>query len=112
MIDLHTRVVSDSQKIHNNNLGTGGFAVNLKFSESRKSEDFPRKLAKLMETFMLRGGMEIQINVVDKDTLLKAQKEPEKYQDLVVRIAGYSDYFVGLSKEMQEAVIMRSEHEF
>jgi pyruvate-formate lyase len=90
----------------------GGLAVNLKFSETRKSQDFPRKLAKLIETFMLRGGMEIQVNVVDRDTLLKAQKEPQNYQDLVVRIAGYSDYFVNLSREMQEEVIMRTEHEF
>jgi len=90
----------------------GGLAVNLKFSESRKSEDFPRKLTNLMETFMLRGGMEIQVNVVDRDTLLKAQEEPYKYQDLVVRVAGYSDYFVNLSKEMQAEVIMRTEHDF
>jgi formate C-acetyltransferase len=41
---------------------------------------------------MLRGGMEIQVNVVDRHILLKAQEEPDKYQDLVVRIAGYSDY--------------------
>ena len=90
----------------------GGLAVNLKFSETRKSQDFPRKLAKLIETFMLRGGMEIQVNVVDRDTLLKAQKQPQNYQDLVVRIAGYSDYFVNLSREMQEEVIMRTEHQF
>ena len=90
----------------------GGLAVNLKFSETRKSQAFPRKLAKLIETFMLREGMEIQVNVVDRDTLLKAQKEPQNYQDLVVRIAGYSDYFVNLSPEMQEEVIMRTEHEF
>ena len=90
----------------------GGIAVNLKFSEIRKSRDFPRKLAKIVDTFMLRGGMEVQINVVDTDTLLKAQKEPQDYQDLVVRIAGYSDYFVNLSKEMQEDVITRTEHDF
>lgn len=90
----------------------GGLAVNLKFSRSRKSREFPQKLAQLIETFMLREGMEVQVNVVDKDTLLKAQKEPEKHQDLVVRIAGYSDYFVNLSHEMQEEVIMRTEHEF
>jgi formate C-acetyltransferase len=90
----------------------GGLAVNLKFSETRKSEDFPGKLVKLIDTFMLRGGMEVQVNVVDRDTLLKAQKHPEDYQDLVVRIAGYSDYFVGLSPEMQQEVIMRTEHEF
>jgi len=56
--------------------------------------------------------MEIQVNVVDRDTLLKAQEEPDKYQDLVVRVAGYSDYFVNLSKEMQAEVIMRTEHDF
>ena len=53
----------------------------------------------------------MQINVVDKDTLLKAQEHPELYKDLVVRIGGYSDYFVHLSKEMQAEVIMRTEHE-
>ena len=90
----------------------GGIAVNLKFSESRKSEGFASKLTDLMETFMRRDGMEIQINVVDKETLLQAQERPEEYQDLVVRIAGYSDYFVGLSKEMQAEVIMRTEHDF
>ena len=90
----------------------GGLAVNLKFSETRKSEDFPGKLVNLIDTFMLRGGMEVQVNVVDRDTLLKAQKQPENYQDLVVRIAGYSDYFVGLSPEMQQEVIMRTEHDF
>ena len=90
----------------------GGLAVNLKFSQTKKSPEFENKLVQLIETFMLRGGMEVQVNVVDKDTLLKAQKEPEKYQDLVVRIAGYSDYFVTLSREMQEEVIMRTEHEY
>lgn len=106
-----TAVVKSTTKWNHSPM-LGGTAVNLKFSKSKKSGDFPHKLSKLMEIFMHRGGMEIQINVVDKDTLLKAQKEPEKYQDLVVRIAGYSDYFVGLSKEMQEEVIMRSEHDF
>ena len=53
----------------------------------------------------------MQINVVDKDTLLKAQEHPELYKDLVVRIGGYSYHFVHLSKEMQAEVIMRTEHE-
>jgi pyruvate-formate lyase len=47
---------------------------------------------------------------VDKATLLRAQKHPEQYRDLVVRIGGYSDYFVGLSPEMQQEIIMRTEH--
>jgi len=90
----------------------GGIAVNLKFSETKKSQDFAEKLVDLTESYMMRGGMELQINVVDRNKLLKAQKDPQNYQDLVVRIAGYSDYFVNLSKEMQEEVIMRTEHEF
>jgi len=106
-----TAVVKSTTKWDHTHM-LGGLAVNLKFSESRKSEDFPRKLTELMEIFLLRGGMEIQVNVVDRDTLLKAQEEPDKYQDLVVRIAGYSDYFVNLSKEMQAEVIMRTEHDF
>ncbi len=61
---------------------------------------------------MLRGGMEIQVNVVDRYILLKAQEEPDKYQDLVVRIAEYSDYFVKLSRETQSEAIMRTEHDF
>lgn len=89
----------------------GGGAVNVKFSRSRTSDSFAENLVNLIETFMLRGGFEIQVNVVDRDTLLKAQADPEDYPDLVVRIAGYSDYFVHLSKEMQDEVIMRTEHE-
>ena len=58
-----------------------------------------------------RGGFEIQVNVVDRDTLLKAQKNPEAYRDLVVRIGGYSDYFVKLSPQMQAEVLQRTAHE-
>ncbi len=89
----------------------GGIAVNLKFTRSGRGEDFVASLQSLVETFMLRGGFEIQINVVDRDMLLKAQAHPEAYRDLVVRIGGYSDYFVGLSPRMQEEIILRTEHE-
>ena len=58
-----------------------------------------------------RGGFEIQVNVVDKETLEKARLTPEEYRDLVVRIGGYSDYFVKLSDEMQREVILRTEHQ-
>jgi len=52
----------------------------------------------------------VQVNVVDKETLLAARDHPEQYRDLVVRIGGYSDYFVGLSEEMQAEIILRTEH--
>lgn len=56
------------------------------------------------------GGLEVQFNVVSKDTLIKAQHEPEKYGNLVVRVSGYSAYFVKLDKELQDEIIMRTEN--
>jgi formate C-acetyltransferase len=64
----------------------------------------------IVETYLQRGGFEVQVNVVDRATLLAAQAQPEQYRDLVVRIGGYSDYFVGLSSEMQQEIILRTEH--
>ncbi|MDD7366582.1 MAG: glycine radical domain-containing protein, partial [Clostridiales bacterium] len=64
----------------------------------------------LVRTYLLRGGFEIQVNVVDQETLKDARRHPEAYQDLVVRIGGYSDYFVRLTPEMQEEVILRTAH--
>ncbi len=89
----------------------GGIAVNLKFTRSAQKADFVQGLRRLVETFMERGGFETQINVVDKETLVAAQKNPELFRDLTVRIGGYSDYFVGLSPRMQEELILRTEHE-
>ena len=55
-------------------------------------------------------GHHIQFNVVNAETLRKAQKEPENYRDLIVRVAGYSDYFVNLGLDLQEEIINRTEH--
>ena len=55
-----------------------------------------------------RGGYHIQINVLDDETLLAAQKEPEKYKNIIVRVAGYSAYFVELGKEIQDNIIQRT----
>jgi pyruvate-formate lyase len=89
----------------------GGIAVNLKFSRPRDQALFRQRLREVIETYLRRGGFEIQVNVIDKETLLAAQERPEQYRDLVVRIGGYSDYFVGLSPEMQQEIILRTEHE-
>jgi formate C-acetyltransferase len=56
------------------------------------------------------GGFHIQVNIVEKATLLKAQKHPEEYKNLIVRVAGYSDYFVLLSRDIQNEIISRTEH--
>jgi len=89
----------------------GGIAVNLKFSRSSLDERFIEGLCGLIETYVRRGGFEVQVNVVDLEDLLAAREHPEQYRDLVVRIGGYSDYFTGLSPEMQEEVIQRTQHE-
>ena len=71
--------------------------------------DGTQKLRDLILTFLRRGGFETQINVVDRETLLKARAHPEEYRDLVVRIGGYTDYFVRLSPQMQDEVLLRTE---
>ena len=89
----------------------GGVAVNMKFSKKTFTADSCSKVAALILTYLRRGGFEIQVNVVDRDTLLRAQAEPEAYRDLVVRIGGYSDYFVKLSPQMQAEILLRTAHE-
>ena len=88
----------------------GGVAVNMKFTKKLLSDASLGALKALIISYMKRGGFELQINVVDKETLFKAQENPEAYRDLVVRIGGYSDYFVKLSPSMQQEIIARSEY--
>jgi len=68
-----------------------------------------KRLVNLMDYYFSRGGMQMQFNVVDRETLRRAQKDPEKYRSLVVRVAGYSAYFVGLDKTVQQDIIERTE---
>ncbi len=89
----------------------GGVAVNMKFTKKTFTESSCEKVRSLIHTYLQRGGFEIQINVVDYETLVRAQENPEQYKDLVVRIGGYSDYFVKLSPEMQAEVLLRTSHE-
>jgi len=88
----------------------GGLVFNAKFTRSfMANHENHAALRSMIETYLLRGGFEIQVNVVDNADLLAAQKHPDKYRDLVVRVAGYSDYFVNLAENIQNEVIARSE---
>ena len=83
---------------------------NAKFSSRVLKTDADRAaLRHVIETFLRRGGLEIQINVVGRDVLEQAKQHPERYSDLLVRVAGYSDYFVHLNEKMQDEIIARSE---
>ena len=90
----------------------GGLVLNLKFTKNTfKTREDIIKLRDLIKSYLSLGGFEIQINVVDNRILKEAQKNPEQYSDLMVRVAGYSDYFTRLTSEMQEEIIARAEHE-
>ena len=65
---------------------------------------------KLIRTYFKLGGHHIQFNVVDSKTLEMARRNPEEHRDLIVRVAGYSDYFCDLSPELQEEIISRTAH--
>ena len=74
-----------------------------------KNSQFAEKVADFTETFMRNGGTHIQYNILDADTLRKAKEHPEQYKDLIVRVAGYSAYFVLLAPEVQDEIIARTE---
>jgi len=90
---------------------TGGTLLNQKFAPGLlKDKAGLYGMAALIKTYFALGGHHIQFNVIDKNTLYNAQKNPDEYQDLIVRVAGYSDYFSNLSVELQDEIINRTEH--
>lgn len=105
-----TAVIQSVSKI--DHIKTGGTLLNQKFSPSFFSSDENlNKLVSLIRTYFKFDGHHIQFNVVNAETLKDAQKHPEKYQDLIVRVAGYSDYFNDLGVALQNEIIRRTEHE-
>ena len=89
----------------------GGTIGNLWISEdSLKTREGRFKLINLIDTYMYEGGFHIQVNSISKNTLIEAQKHPEKYPTLMVRVAGYSAYFIDLAKDTQDDIINRTEH--
>ena len=86
--------------------------MNMKFSPTAmKSDEDLEKLAQMIKIYLTNGGKHIQFNVVTKETLLAARKEPQKHKDLIVRVAGYSAYYISLSDVMQREVLDRTTYE-
>jgi formate C-acetyltransferase len=91
---------------------TGGTLLNQKFTPSiLAAEGDLDNLVQLVRAYFRLDGHHIQFNVVDAATLRAAQAHPEQYRDLIVRVAGYSDYFCDLSKALQDEIIARTEHQ-
>ncbi|HSW39251.1 MAG TPA: pyruvate formate lyase family protein [Acidobacteriota bacterium] len=90
---------------------TNGLALNMKFAPvTFAADDSMTKMRNLLHTYFDIGGMEVQYNIVSSDTLKKAQNDPESYRNLVVRVAGFSAYFVELHRSLQNDIIARTEN--
>jgi formate C-acetyltransferase len=104
-----TAVVKSAAKM--DHARTGGTLLNQKFTpQLLQGEDGLSKVGSLVRSYFRLGGHHIQFNVVTAATLRAAQAEPEKYRDLIVRVAGYSDYFCDLTRALQDDIIARTEH--
>ncbi len=105
-----TSVMKSASKI--DHLRTGGTLLNQKFSPSFfEDEESYNCLTALIRSYFSLDGHHVQFNVVNAETLKDAQKHPELHRDLIVRVAGYSDYFNDLGEDLQNEIIMRTEHE-
>ena len=90
---------------------SGGTLLNVRFVPSllKRDEDL-KKFSSLIRTYFKFGGHHIQFNIVDTETLYDAQKHPDEYKDLLVRVAGYSDYFNDMTEQLQNEIIARTEN--
>ena len=90
---------------------TGGTLLNMKFTPSLiEGDEGIERMRHLVRGYFEMKGHHVQFNVVDADTLREAQADPDSHRDLIVRVAGYSDYFCDLSQALQEEIIERTEH--
>jgi len=103
-----TAVLKSAAKI--DHIRTGGTLLNQKFTPAFFEDDEAiEKICQLVRSYFRMDGHHIQFNVVDAATLKDAQKHPENYRDLIVRVAGYSDYFNDLGEDLQNEIIQRTE---
>ena len=106
-----TAVIKSASKM--DHLRTGGTLLNQKFTPSALAGDSGlENLAALIRAYFSIDGHHIQFNVIDRKTLIDAQKNPDEYKDLIVRVAGYSDHFNNLGKDLQDEIIARTEQSF
>jgi pyruvate-formate lyase len=90
---------------------TNGTLLNVKINpQTVKSDRDLHKLAALIRGYFSQGGHHMQFNIVDRDLLLEAMDQPERHRNLLIRVAGYSDYFTLLSKDIQREILSRAEH--
>lgn len=107
-----TAVLNSVCRLNSSKSWQCGYQVNIRFHAGMIADAGQReKLRSLLNAYFANGGQELQINVVSSETLRAAQQDPEAYRDLVVRVAGFSEFFVNLTPDMQEEIIARTEHQ-
>jgi formate C-acetyltransferase len=105
-----TAVIQSAARM--DHLRTGGTLLNQKFTPQLLRDDAGLdRLVQLVRTYFKLDGHHVQFNVVDAATLRAAQQTPEQYRNLIVRVAGYSDYFCDLGRALQDEIIARTEHQ-
>ena len=105
-----TAVLKSVGKVNNGEVSLGS-TLNMKIDPAVfEKEDGFKRLADLIRVFVDQKVDQVQFNVVSADTLRAAQREPEKYKDLVVKVAGYNARFVDLHRELQDNIVARTEH--
>jgi formate C-acetyltransferase len=106
-----TAVIKSCSKM--DHTSTGGTLLNQKFTPSSiEGDEGLENVSSLVRSYFELMGHHIQFNVIDKKVLLDAQKNPDEYKDLIVRVAGYSDHFNNLEKALQDEIIDRTEQAF
>jgi len=104
-----TAVIKSAARI--DHARTGGTLLNMKFNPQVLAGDGIDKLAHLLRTYFKLDGHHVQFNVIDAETLRKAQQNPQQHRDLIVRVAGFSDYFVDVGRDLQNEIITRTEQQ-
>ena len=106
-----TAVINSASHINMEGFGNG-MVLDLKLMANFfQQEKYQQAVRMLIEEYFSRGGLEIQFNTLDKETLSAAQKDPYKYRNLIVRVSGFSAYFVALEESLQNEIIKRTEHQ-
>lgn len=106
-----TALIKSATKVNHFQPEVDSIVLNMKFSPSvLQSRESIEKMLALLKTFFDRGGWHVQFNIVSKEDLLEAKKHPEQWRQLIVRVAGYSAYFVDLPLAIQDEIIARTEH--
>lgn len=106
-----TRLLRSAISLDNSNV-SGAYALNVKLNPaSVRGKTGLQNLKALIKSYLRNNGVQLQFNFVDTKTLEAAKREPEKYQNLIVRVAGYCEYFNNLDEKMQDEIISRTAHE-